>query len=136
MVNCRRSLTRDLPAHIGSIARKIGRIYRDDTSDMVKTVLILVSALVLYAMTGCESSYHDIVGKWRAVGDSNAMVWEFTKDGSLLMGSTRGRYSFGDRERIKIETRFGTSVYQMEFSEDRMILRDPSGSKLEFTKTK
>jgi hypothetical protein len=103
---------------------------------MVKTVLILVSALVLYAMTGCGSSHHDIVGKWRAVGDSNAMVWEFSKDGSLLMGSTRGRYSFGDRERVKIETRFGTSVYQMEFSEDRMILRDPSGSKLEFTKTK
>ena len=103
---------------------------------MVKTVLILVSALALYAMTGCGSSHHDIVGKWRAVGDSNAMVWEFSKDGSLLMGSTQGRYSLGDRERVKIETRFGTSVYQMEFLKDHMVLKDPSGSKLEFTRSK
>lgn len=115
---------------------KIGRIHRRETSNTVKTVLILVSALILCAMASCGSSHHDIVGKWRAAGDSNAMVWEFSKDGSVLMGSTRGRYSFGDRGRVKIETRFGTSVYQMELLEDHMILKDPRGSKLEFTKTK
>jgi hypothetical protein len=64
------------------------------------------------------------------------MVWEFSNDGAVLMGSTRGRYSFGDRDRIKIETRFGTSVYQMEFLADGMTLKDPSGSKLEFTRSK
>ena len=87
-------------------------------------------------MAGCGGSHQDIVGKWRTAGDSTAMVWEFSKDGSVLMGSTRGRYSFGDRDRVKIETRFGTSVYQMEFSADRMILKDPNGSKLEFTRSK
>jgi hypothetical protein len=96
----------------------------------------IASALLLCAMAGCGSSHHDIVGKWRAAGGSSAMVWEFSKDGSVLMGSTRGKYSFGDRDRVKIETRFGTSVYQMGFSETRMILRDPTGSKLEFTKIK
>jgi hypothetical protein len=115
---------------------KIGRIHRHDTSNMVKTALILVSALVLYAMTGCGGSQHDIVGKWRAAGDSSAMVWEFSKDGSVLIGSTRGRYSFGDRDRVKIQTPFGTSVYQMDLSKDHMILKDPSGSKLEFTRSK
>jgi len=99
-------------------------------------LMIIVSALLLCAMAGCGSSHNDIVGKWRAAGDSSAMVWEFFKDGSVLMGSTRGRYSFGDRDRVKIQTPFGTSIYQMEFSVDHMILRDPIGSKLEFTKLK
>jgi hypothetical protein len=99
-------------------------------------LVIIASALLLCAMVDCGSSHHDIVGKWRTAGDSSAMVWEFSKDGSVLMGSTRGRYSFGDRDRVKIQTPFGTSVYQIEFSEDHMILKDPSGSKLEFTSLK
>jgi hypothetical protein len=99
-------------------------------------LVIIASALLLCAIAGCGSSHNDIVGKWHAAGDASAMVWEFSKDGSVLMGSTRGRYSFGDRDRVKIQTPFGTSVYQMEFSEDRMILKDPNGSKLEFTRLK
>jgi hypothetical protein len=99
-------------------------------------LVTVASAVLLCAMAGCGGSHHDIVGTWRAGGDSSAMVWEFSKDGAVLMGSTRGRYSFGDRDRIKIETRFGTSVYQMELSADRMTLKDPSGSKLEFTRSK
>ena len=93
-------------------------------------------ALLLCAMAGCGSSRNDIVGKWRTAGDSSAMVWEFSKDGSVLMGGTRGKYSLGDRDRVKIQTPFGTSVYQMELSENRMILKDPNGSKLEFTRVK
>ena len=99
-------------------------------------LVIIASALLLCAIAGCGSSHNDIVGKWHAAGDASAMVWEFSNDGSVLMGSTRGRYSFGDRDRVKIQTPFGTSVYQMEFSEDRMILKDPNGSKLEFTRSK
>ena len=98
--------------------------------------LTIASALLLCAMAGCGSSHDNIVGKWRAAGDSSTMVWEFSKDGSVLMGSTRGKYSFGDRDRVKIQTPFGTSVYQIEFSGDRMILKDPSGSKLEFMRLK
>lgn len=99
-------------------------------------LVIIASALLLCAMAGCGSSQNDIVGKWRAMGDSSAMVWEFSKDGSVLMGSTRGKYSFGDNKRVKIQTPFGTSVYQMEFTPDRMVLKAPGGSKLEFTRLK
>lgn len=96
--------------------------------------MILASALFLSALDGCGSSENDIVGKWRATGDSNAMVWEFSKDGSVLMGTTRGKFTFGDRDRVKIQTPFGLSVYQIELSGDQLTLRDPGGSKLEFTK--
>ncbi|MEY2496412.1 MAG: hypothetical protein QOJ45_2904 [Verrucomicrobiota bacterium] len=85
-------------------------------------------------MTGCGRSRQDIVGKWRAGSDSSAMVWEFSNDGSVQMGSIRGRYSFGDRERVKIETSSATSIYQIELAGDHMTLKDPSGSKLEFTR--
>ena len=98
--------------------------------------LFLVFVLWLSGMAGCGGPHHDIVGKWTMAGDSGAMVWDFSKDGIILMGSTRGRYSFGDRDRVKIETRSGTSVYQMEFSVGRMTLKDPHGSKLEFTRSK
>ena len=98
--------------------------------------MILASALLLAALAGCARSESDIVGKWRTVGDSNAMVWEFFQDRSVLMGNTRGKYSFGDQGRMKIQTPFGTSVYQMELAKDRIVLKDPSGSKLEFTKLK
>lgn len=96
--------------------------------------MILASALFLSALVGCGRSRNDIVGKWRTAGDSGALVWEFSKDGSVLMGGTRGKYTLGDQERIKIQTSFGTSVYQMEFSGDQMSLKDASGSKLAFTK--
>jgi hypothetical protein len=92
-------------------------------------------ALLVCALAGCGGSHHDIVGKWHAEGPS-AMVWEFSKDGSVLMGSARAKYTLGDRDRVKIETRFGTLVYQMEFSANRMILKDPNGSKLELTRSK
>ena len=102
-----------------------------------KSRLVFIAlAIVLGAMAGCGGPHHDIVGKWTMAGDSSAMVWDFSKDGGVLMGSTRGRYSFGNRDRIKIETRFGISVYQMEISGDRMTLKDPNGSKLEFTRSK
>jgi hypothetical protein len=75
-----------------------------------------------------------IVGKWRMSGSSNATVWEFSENGSVLIANVRGRYRFGDQNRIKIETPFATSVYQLEISGDRMILREPGGPKLEFTR--
>jgi hypothetical protein len=62
-------------------------------------------------------------------GEADAIVWEFSKNGSILMGSVRGRYKFGDQNRIKIETPFATTVYLPEISGDRMILREPGGPK-------
>jgi hypothetical protein len=103
------------------------------TLRLVRTMVVIG---ILSAMIGCDRSRQDIVGKWQAGSESSAMVWEFANDGSVQMGSSRGRYSFGDRGRIKIETSAATSVYQIELSGDHMTLKDPSGSKLEFTKLK
>jgi hypothetical protein len=83
-------------------------------------------------MAGCGNS--TIVGKWRLMGVSNAILWEFSANGVVLVGDVRGRYKFGDQDRIKIETPFATTVYQMKISGEQMVLREPGGSKLEFTK--
>ena len=94
---------------------------------------IIAWTVLLCAMAGCGGSSRQILGKWRMSQDANAMVWEFSKNGAVLIGDTRGRYTL-DRNRVKIETPFAKTVYQMEFSGDRMILREPNGSKLEFTR--
>jgi hypothetical protein len=65
---------------------------------------------------------------------SNATVWEFFSNGAVLVGDVRGRYKFGDQDRIKIETPFATTVYQMKISGDQMVLQEPDGPKLEFTR--
>ena len=67
-------------------------------------------------------------------GTSDATVWEFSSNGALLVGDVRGRYRFGDQDRIKIETPFATTVYQLSISGDEMTLEEPSGGKLEFTR--
>ena len=101
-----------------------------------KTALLgIASAILLYTIAGCDRRDADIVGKWQS-GGSNAMVWEFARDGSVVMGSAKGRYSFGDRNRVKVETPFGTSIYQLELIDNRMLLTDATGSKLEFTRMK
>jgi hypothetical protein len=94
----------------------------------------LLSAL-LCAMSGCGGPTHDIIGKWGTAGE-NAIVWEFFPNGSVLVGKDKGRYSFGDQKRIKIQTSFATSLYQMQISDDHMTLTSPNGSKLEFTRIK
>jgi len=96
----------------------------------------VLSVVCLSIVTGCEGTSHQIVGAWRVGDDSTAVVWEFANDGSVLMGTNRGRYSFGNNNRIKIETPIATSVYQMELVGDKMTLRDPNGSKLVLTKVK
>jgi hypothetical protein len=96
---------------------------------------IIALAVLLCEIAGCGGPSHDIVGKWRMSQDANALVWEFSKNGAVLIGSNRGRYIL-DRNRIKIETPFAKTVYQMEFSGDRMILREPNGPKLDFTRVK
>jgi len=68
------------------------------------------------------------------LGASNAILWEFSANGAVLAGDVRGRYKFGDQDRIKIETPFATTVYQMKISGDRMTLQELGGSKLEFTR--
>ena len=94
--------------------------------------LIAASVVLLFVLAGCRNS--SIVGKWRMSGSENPSVWEFLSNGSVLVGEVRGRYKFGDQDRIKIETRFATTVYLVKLSGDQLVLEQPGGSKLEFTR--
>lgn len=67
-------------------------------------------------------------------GAENQTVWEFKSNGSVLVGEVGGRYKFGDQDRIKIQTPFSTTVYQARISTDQLVLEEPGGAKLEFTR--
>jgi hypothetical protein len=97
-----------------------------------KPRLRIIAFALAFAMAGCGSS--TIVGKWRLMGGSNAILWEFSANGIVLVGDVRGRYKLGHEDRIKIQTPFATAVYQMKISGDRMTLQELGGSKLEFTR--
>ena len=92
---------------------------------------VIISAALLCIVAGCGNS--SIVGKWRMSG-SDATVWEFKSNGAVLVGDVSGTYKFGDQDRIKIQTPFATSVYQLKISGDQMVLQEPGGSELEFTR--
>jgi hypothetical protein len=94
----------------------------------------IAAIILLLALAGCGNS--TVVGKWRLMGGSNAILWEFSANGVVLVGDVRGKYKFGHQDQIKIETRFATTVYQMKISGDRMTLQELGGSKLEFTRIK
>ena len=92
---------------------------------------VIISAALLCIVAGCGNS--SIVGKWRMSG-SDATVWEFKSNGAVLVGDVSGRYRFGTQDRIKIETPFAITVYQLKISGDHLILEELGGSKLEFTR--
>ncbi len=91
-------------------------------------------AVLLFVMAGCGNS--SIVGKWQLSGAENQTVWEFSGNGSVLVGEVRGRYKFGGENRIKIETPFATTVYLVTLSNDQLVLQEIGGSKLEFTRVR
>jgi hypothetical protein len=95
---------------------------------------IIGLAALLCIASGCGNS--SIVGKWRMSGGPDATVWEFKPNGAVLVGDMMGRYKFGDQDRIKIETSFATTVYQLRISGDQLVLEEPGGSSLEFTRIK
>ena len=101
-------------------------------SSQSKLRLRIIAIALVFAIAGCGNS--TIVGKWRMMGGSNAILWEFSANGVVLVGDVRGRYKLGHEDRIKIQTPFATAVYQMKISGDRMILQELGGSKLEFTR--
>lgn len=100
----------------------------------VRLLSALALAVLLFVMAGCGNS--SIVGKWRLSGADNQTVWEFLSNGSVLVEEVRGRYKFGDHDRIKIETPFSTTVYVVSLSSDQLVLQDLGGSKLEFTRVR
>ena len=99
-----------------------------------RLLLVPASAILLLVMAGCGNS--SIVGKWRMSGTENQTVWEFSSNGSVLVGEVRGRYKLGDQDRLKIETPFATTVYLLTLSNDQLVLQDLGGSKLEFTRVR
>jgi hypothetical protein len=99
-----------------------------------RALVVPVSAGLLFVMAGCGDS--SIVGKWRMSGAENQTVWEFLANGSVLVGEVRGKYKFGDQDRIKIETPFATTVYLVKLSSDQLVLQELGGSKLEFTRVR
>ena len=103
-------------------------------ADSARLLRIIAPAVVLFVMAGCGNS--NIVGKWRMMGAENQTVWEFSNNGSVLAGDVRGRYRFGDQDRIKIETPFATTVYVVKVSSDQLVLQEPGGSKLKFTRVR
>jgi hypothetical protein len=103
-------------------------------SQRVRLLLVPASAVLFFVMAGCGNS--SIVGKWRMSGVENQTVWEFSGNGSVLVGEVRGRYKFGDQNRLKIETPFATTVYVVNLSNDQLVLQDLGGSKLEFTRVR
>src|SRR6476661_5827938 len=100
----------------------------------VRPLRVLASGVVLLVLAGCGNS--SIVGKWRMSGTENQTIWEFSSNGAVLVGEVRGRYKFGDQDRLKIETPFATTVYVMSLSNDQLVLQDLAGSKLEFTRVR
>ena len=99
-----------------------------------RLLLVPAAAVLLFVMVGCGNS--SIVGKWQMSGAENQTIWEFSSNGSVLVGEVRGRYKFGDQDRIKIETPFATTVYVVNLSSDRLVLQDLAGSKLEFSRVR
>src|SRR5262249_21392749 len=94
-----------------------------------RLLLVLASAVLIFVMTGCGNS--SIVGRWGMSGTENQTVWEFLSNGSVLVGEVRGKYKFGDQDRIKIETPFATTVYLVKLSSDHSCSRSwvvPSSS--------
>src|SRR5678815_5638551 len=105
---------------------------RFDLPRRARLLLVPASAILLLVMAGCGNS--SIVGKWRMSGAENQTVWEFSGNGSVLVGEVRGRYKFGDQDRLKIETPFATTVYLVTISNDQLVLQELGGSKLAFTR--
>jgi hypothetical protein len=108
-----------------------------DVSIMKVSVMFrgTLSLIAIGLIISCGHS-HEIAGKWRTLGSGPSMVWEFGRDGSFTQGTVRGRYNFGDNERIKVQTPFATAVYRMQLAGDRLTLIDGHGTKLEFTRAK
>ncbi|SRR6266480_3335638 len=104
-----------------------GRFFQSKSS-----LRVIFLAALLCIVAGCGKA--GIVGKWSMSGASNTTVWEFKTNGAVFVGDVQGRYRFGDQDRIKIETPFATTVYALTISGDQMILQEPGGSKLEFTR--
>lgn len=88
----------------------------------------------MLGLAGCDSASSQIVGKWKVAGDSSDVIWDFGRDGKVFAGDIEGRYTFGDRGRIKIQTPRATFVHQLQFVGGHMIWTDPDGRRTELVR--
>jgi hypothetical protein len=99
--------------------------------------LWLVCTIVVAALlSGCDSRESQIVGKWKVAGGSETATWEFSANKAVDMSGRKGKYTFGDQGRLKVQTQTATFMYQLQLSDDRMTLTEPNGTKIELQRVK
>jgi hypothetical protein len=98
---------------------------------------VSLTVVALCALSGCDHSRQQIVGKRKASSGGSEVVWEFHENGTLSAGGTPGKYTLGDSRRLKIQTPSATFVHQLEFSgDDKMIWTETNGTRTELTRVK
>ena len=95
-----------------------------------------VSVVAVISFAGCDSRENSVVGKWRVAGGGDGAVWEFAANNGVDMNGRKGKYTFGDQGRLKVQTQFATFVYQLEMQDDRMVLIEPNGTRLQLERVK
>ena len=95
---------------------------------------VVVCLLLILAVSACEGPADRIVGKWKVTRDASGSVCEFSKNAAVKTPNGSGKYSLGDRNRLKIQTQVATFVYEVEISGDTMKWREPNGSTTELTR--
>lgn len=103
----------------------------------VSTLLVLTSAgLLLFFCASCGGPAKQIVGQWKMGSGTSETTWEFFPNKSLTTDGAPGHYTFGDNNRIKIQTATATFVYQFEIQGDTMSWTATDGSKMRFTRAR
>lgn len=102
----------------------------------VRGLLLALISLAFGVLASCSGPENQIVGNWKATGSSSAGVWEFSSNKAVDMAGRKGKYTFGDQGRLKVQTQFATFVYRVELSADRLVLTEPNGTRLEFERVK
>ena len=92
--------------------------------------------LVAALLTACDNKDDRIVGRWKVAGGSADAVWEFSANKAVDIVGRKGKYSFGDRGRLKVQTQSATFMYQLQLADDRMTLTEPNGTKVELQRLK
>ncbi len=102
-----------------------------------RAVLPRIAAVaIFFALAACGGTKAEIIGQWKVTSDTSGLVWEFGENGVVTSGEMRGKYSLGDRNRLKIQTPFATFVYQVEVTGDRMTWKNMNGGQTELARVK
>ena len=112
-------------------AARVAAARRGSRKNVQRILQTIGFAALLFATAACDKSRERIAGRWQVAGGGSPIVWEFAKNGAVKTGDTPGRYNFGGRDRLKIQTQSATFVYEVEFAGETMKWRDPNGTMTE-----